>query len=225
MESVMQQRMRWMTFLDSNYGVTTPAKRRKMKSLVRMGVPPELRHRVWRLTTGSYAKEKSAGITYDILLQRYAGVASPFDDQINKDLARTLPSHPRYQTEEAQGALGRLLRTYAMWQPTVGYCQGMNFLCAVLLLIMSEQGSRTTYAVLILYAPLGTRHEHFSRSERRMQSCFPLLGGCRTSLFSCSSSRTHLQSISFVPGTNEIDSCCAYAVAPPVGSNRRILYR
>ena len=59
-----------MAFLDSNTGVTTPVMRRKIKSLVRMGVPPELRHRVWRLTTGSYAKEKSANITYDQLLSR-----------------------------------------------------------------------------------------------------------------------------------------------------------
>ena len=149
MESVMQQRMRWMAFLDGNSGLMTAAKRRKVKSLVRMGVPPELRHRVWRLTTGSYAKERTAGITYDLLLKRYAGVASPFDDQISKDLARTLPNHPRYQTDGAQEALGRLLRTYALWQPNVGYCQGMNFLCAILLLIMSEQDAFWLIAAVV----------------------------------------------------------------------------
>ncbi len=33
-------------------------------------VPPELRHRVWRMTTGSYVKQRRAEVTYDQLLSR-----------------------------------------------------------------------------------------------------------------------------------------------------------
>ena len=34
-------------------------------------------------------------VTYDELLRRYAGVHSSFDDQIGKDLGRTMPAHAR----------------------------------------------------------------------------------------------------------------------------------
>ena len=34
-------------------------------------------------------------VTYDELLRRYAGVHSSFDDQIGKDLGRTMPTHAR----------------------------------------------------------------------------------------------------------------------------------
>jgi hypothetical protein len=39
---------------------------------------------------------RSANVTYDELLSRYKGIPSPFDDQIAKDLRRTLPQHARY---------------------------------------------------------------------------------------------------------------------------------
>ena len=43
-------------------------------------------------------------LTYaDVWLQ---GIASPFDDQIAKDLGRTLPKHARYESPDARRALG-----------------------------------------------------------------------------------------------------------------------
>jgi len=59
METVAQQRVRWMAFLGSHSGVLDTTMRHKIKLLMRLGVPPELRHRVWRLTTGSFAKQRS----------------------------------------------------------------------------------------------------------------------------------------------------------------------
>ena len=60
METVAQQRVRWMSFLGSHTGVLDTTMRHKIKLLMRLGVPPELRHRVWRLTTGSFAKQVRA---------------------------------------------------------------------------------------------------------------------------------------------------------------------
>jgi hypothetical protein len=74
-------------------------------------------------------------LTYaDVWLQ---GIASPFDDQIAKDLGRTLPKHARYESPDARRALGisRLLehtdlcshrRTY-----TLGISRMLNLLQAV----------------------------------------------------------------------------------------------
>ena len=99
---------------------------------------------------------------------RYQGVPSPFDDQIAKDLRRTLPSHPRYQNPDARRALARVLRAYALWHPDIGYCQGMNFLCGTLLLIMAEEDAFWLLAAIVEdvlpgYEPLIPGCEPFSR--------------------------------------------------------------
>jgi hypothetical protein len=56
----------------------------------------------WRMRT--YAGVSGRMLTYaDVWLQ---GIASPFDDQIAKDLGRTLPKHARYESPDARRALG-----------------------------------------------------------------------------------------------------------------------
>ena len=40
---------------------------------------------------------------------------------------------------EALEALRRVLRAYALYNPAVGYCQGMNFVAGTLLLVCEEQ--------------------------------------------------------------------------------------
>lgn len=55
--------------------------------------------------------------------------------QIDKDLPRTFPGHPLLDGI-GRDALRRVLCAYALHNPAVGYCQGMNFLAALLLLLM-----------------------------------------------------------------------------------------
>jgi len=57
--------------------------------------------------------------------------------QIEKDLARTFPTHPAFGHEEALGhhALRRILQRFAALQPGVSYCQGMNFIAALVWLL------------------------------------------------------------------------------------------
>ena len=64
METVAQQRVRWSAFLGANQNKKTlqDSTRHRLKLLMRLGVPPELRHRVWRLTTGSFAKQRRAAV-------------------------------------------------------------------------------------------------------------------------------------------------------------------
>jgi len=61
---------------------------------------------------------------------------STFDDQIHRDLNRSLPKHVFFQDSGGAGqqALFDVLRAYALTDTTVGYCQGMGFITAVLLL-------------------------------------------------------------------------------------------
>ena len=71
--------------------------------------------------------------------------AGAYITDISKDVYRTFPAQPYFSTleggsgEQGQKALGNILRSYAAYEPIVGYCQGMNFMAGFTLLV---SGSR-----------------------------------------------------------------------------------
>lgn len=61
--------------------------------------------------------------------------------QIELDLLRTLPNNRHFENPNSRGIqrVRRVLRAYACFNPTVGYCQGMNRLAAMALLVLPEE--------------------------------------------------------------------------------------
>ncbi|CAF1455260.1 unnamed protein product, partial [Rotaria sordida] len=70
------------------------------------------------------------------------------NEEIERDLYRTLPDQEAYQQESGINALRRLLRVYACYNTDVGYCRAMNMLGGVLLLYMNEEDAFLTLAAL-----------------------------------------------------------------------------
>ncbi|KAJ6802860.1 TBC1 domain family member 8B-like isoform X1 [Iris pallida] len=68
--------------------------------------------------------------------------------QIEKDLPRTFPGHPALD-EDGRNALRRVLTAYARHNPSVGYCQAMNFFAGLLLLLMPEENAFWTLLGII----------------------------------------------------------------------------
>ncbi|ORM41373.1 Ecotropic viral integration site 5 -like protein [Babesia sp. Xinjiang] len=63
-----------------------------------------------------------------------------FDVAIKKDLNRTFPEHAIFKDGAyAQKILFNVLHAYAMYNPDVGYCQGMAFIAGMLVLYMNEE--------------------------------------------------------------------------------------
>jgi hypothetical protein len=60
--------------------------------------------------------------------------------QIDLDLPRTFPEHPTFAAAAGRAALRRVLVAHARRNPVIGYTQSMNFLAAVLLLVMPPEG-------------------------------------------------------------------------------------
>ena len=58
---------------------------------------------------------------------------------IGKDIERTYPGHAFFESAKGQATLARLLGAVALHNPDVGYCQSMNFLAGILLLIVGEE--------------------------------------------------------------------------------------
>ncbi|CAD6203173.1 unnamed protein product [Miscanthus lutarioriparius] len=135
--------------------------REELESLVRGGVPMALRGEIWqafvgvgaRRITGYYNKlldDRTATFDEKDLIdpvvneQRSAPrkVTQPekWKGQIEKDLPRTFPGHPALD-EDGRNALRRLLTAYARHNPSVGYCQAMNFFAGLFLLFMPEENA------------------------------------------------------------------------------------
>ena len=60
--------------------------------------------------------------------------------ELDLDLDRTFPGHPLLDRESANGAAGtawlhHVLNSYALRNPEVGYCQSMNFIAGILLIM------------------------------------------------------------------------------------------
>ncbi|PWZ00886.1 TBC-domain-containing protein [Testicularia cyperi] len=107
--------------------------------LVQVGLPNRLRGEIWELTSGSiYDRFAHAG-EYQAILKRYEGMTSHSTEEIEKDLNRSLPEYPAYQTPEGIETLRRVLTAYSWKNPELGYCQAMNIVVAAILIYMSEE--------------------------------------------------------------------------------------
>jgi hypothetical protein len=62
---------------------------------------------------------------YASILEKHKGEVSQATEEIDKDIHRSLPEHPYFQTDEGIDALQRVLTAYSWHNPTVGYCQSM----------------------------------------------------------------------------------------------------
>lgn len=107
--------------------------------LVQVGLPNRLRGEIWELTSGSIYNRFAHAGEYQATLKRYEGVTSTSTEEIEKDLNRSLPEYPAYQTPEGIDTLRRVLVAYSWKNPELGYCQAMNIVVAAFLIYVSEE--------------------------------------------------------------------------------------
>lgn len=89
---------------------------------------------MWELTSGSFFLRLQNPNQYTETLEKFAGRESLAIDEIEKDLNRSLPEYPGFQSEDGIGRLRRVLTAYSWTNEEVGYCQAMNIVVAALLM-------------------------------------------------------------------------------------------
>ncbi|KAF2986388.1 hypothetical protein EK904_003652 [Melospiza melodia maxima] len=111
----------------------------KIRKLVAMGIPESLRGKLWLLFSDAQTDLASHPGYYVHLVEASMGRCCMAREEIERDLHRSLPEHPAFQSETGIAALRRVLTAYAHRNPKIGYCQSMNILTSVLLLYAKEE--------------------------------------------------------------------------------------
>lgn len=107
-----------------------------IKKRIRKGIPDSLRGRVWYELAG--LKTLKQDNLYENLVNTDA--ESKAIEQIMLDIDRTFPDHILFGSAgQGQQSLFRVLKAYSMYDPLVGYCQGMGFLSALFLIYLPEE--------------------------------------------------------------------------------------
>lgn len=119
---------------------------RVLLQALKTGVPRSKRGEVWSFLAEQYSmntapvdtkKFPNYNTPYQILLKNL----TEHQHAIFIDLGRTFPNHKYYKAALGVGQLSlfNLLKAYSILDPELGYCQGLGFICAVLLLHAEEE--------------------------------------------------------------------------------------
>uniref|UniRef100_UPI00398E4736 TBC1 domain family member 8-like isoform X2 n=1 Tax=Pristiophorus japonicus TaxID=55135 RepID=UPI00398E4736 len=111
----------------------------KIRKLVAMGIPECLRGELWLVFSDAVTDLAAHPNYYANLVDKSMGRCCMATEEIERDLHRSLPEHPAFQSDTGIAALRRVLTAYAYRNPKIGYCQSMNILTSVLLLYAKEE--------------------------------------------------------------------------------------
>ncbi|CAE6444615.1 unnamed protein product [Rhizoctonia solani] len=119
----------------ANYEEVAQTRPTELAQAIENGIPASLRGMMWQLMSAS--KDTALEKVYSDLLKK----PTPHEKAIMRDLGRTFPNHEFFNDGSGLGQenLFNVLKAYSLYDPEVGYCQGLAFIVATLLLNMPDE--------------------------------------------------------------------------------------
>ena len=172
----------WINYFATHGRDICMIKDQKLKQLILGGIPDAFRGELWMILSGAVFEPLEKNYYRSLLDEASRQQMDPLQgknlamEEIEKDLHRSLPEHPAYQSPIGIDSLRRVLTAYATRNPKIGYAQAMNIVTSVFLLFLKEEDA------FWLLATLCERimPEHYSKTLVGAvidQSCFEALVG------------------------------------------------
>uniref|UniRef100_A0A1Q3FNZ3 Putative ypt/rab gtpase activating protein n=1 Tax=Culex tarsalis TaxID=7177 RepID=A0A1Q3FNZ3_CULTA len=137
----------WESFLSASSAeaVHTRKDPKVLYQAIKNGVPRTKRGEIWKFLANQHSFNTPPVDTtdfpnYNTPYQTLLKNLTEHQHAIFIDLGRTFPDHKYYKDALGVGQLSlfNLLKAYSILDPELGYCQGLGFICAVLLLHLEE---------------------------------------------------------------------------------------
>jgi hypothetical protein len=95
-------------------------------------------------------------------------------DQIEKDLSRSFPGHPFFESPQGRRSLQNVLTAFSWLNPAIGYTQSMNFWVGLMLIFIPEEvRSKTTTTTKKKKTIQLTRYYALLSPNRNASGCSP----------------------------------------------------
>ncbi|WVR03543.1 hypothetical protein IAU60_000535 [Kwoniella sp. DSM 27419] len=135
---------------------------KELSKAIQQGIPQVIRGAIWQLMSSS--KSTPLEETYKALLK----LPSPHEKAIVKDLNRTFPNHKYFQEGGGVGqeSLFMVVKAYSLYDPEVGYTQGLAFIVAALLLNMPDEEA---FCVLVRLMDSYNLRSHYTAEMQGLQ--------------------------------------------------------
>ncbi|WWC85885.1 uncharacterized protein L201_000752 [Kwoniella dendrophila CBS 6074] len=145
-----------------DFEIVAREKPKDLSKAIQMGIPPVIRGAIWQLMSSS--KSIQLEETYKALLK----IPSSHEKSIKKDLNRTFPNHKYFQDNAGIGQEGlfMVVKAYSLYDPEVGYTQGLAFIVAALLLNMPDEEA---FCVLVRLMDSYNLRSHYTAEMRGLQ--------------------------------------------------------
>ncbi|KAF9071745.1 rab-GTPase-TBC domain-containing protein [Rhodocollybia butyracea] len=146
----------------SDYQKFATERPEELSQAIAEGIPSTLRGMMWQLMAA--AKDPDLESTYLKLLKE----SSIHEKAILRDLGRTFPHHDFFTDGQGIGQenLYNVLKAYSIYDPQVGYCQGLPFVVAILLLNMPDEEA---FSLLVRLMQVYDLRGHFLPEMPKLQ--------------------------------------------------------
>lgn len=132
----------WENFI--HQATTSEIDNRLFLQTIKSNVPKSIRGDVWLMLAKQYNRVHQKINTdefsnYEVPYNELLKKLTEFQHAIFIDIGRTFPNHEYYKSPFGIGQLSlfNVLKAYSILDPDVGYCQGLAFICGILLLHVS----------------------------------------------------------------------------------------
>ncbi|KAH8359251.1 hypothetical protein KR093_005334, partial [Drosophila rubida] len=133
LKTLTRRRIKWETIIRENPDLNLNS---KLKRYIRKGIPGPYRADVWMKITGAEAAKKQNPNLYRSLLS-IDHFIKEISDSISIDLPRTFPDNIHFDSKKER--LFNILCAYAHHNRDVGYCQGLNYIAGLLLIVTDDE--------------------------------------------------------------------------------------